>query len=69
MLPLLLYELEKKMQKYPILWHALKFFIVLLTWSFVYIVISWPFLLFFEADNTEWLKDNGFEIFDWSEDN
>ena len=68
-LPLLLYLLGKRMNDYPRLWPVLKSLIIVLTWSIVYIVMIVPFWLFFEPDRTQWLKEQGVEIIDWSEEN
>ena len=67
LLPLVLYQLETKLKEYPKWSIFLKIFTVLFSWSFVYYVMAMPFMLFFEADRTEWLKENGIEIIDWDE--
>ena len=66
-LPLVLYQLEIKWKKYPKFCMVLKFLTILFTWSFVYFVMAVPFVIFFQADQTEWLKENGVQIIDWDE--
>lgn len=66
-LPLFLYRLETHSKNYPRCFILLKLFLILLSWSFIFFAMAVPFVLLFEEDRTEWLKENGIQIIDWDE--
>jgi len=61
-------QLEEKMKDNKDRLKIVKPLVILFVWAFPFAIGAIPFMIFFNPDRTQWLKDNGYDGLDFNEE-